>query len=249
MRAYTLLLFAVLLSCDDDSPAGKAPPTPAEIEQRVKAEVEEEKKRLGLDTDSDFPDPCGFVTAAEVRVLAQVPRTSMINAAPGHVAKNLCAYTWEKPNAEALRAANAEAQRKAMMAAMKDITKKGAKPSETIMDAVNQGEPPTGSVSISVPQFRINDPAHAKQTYEATLKRMEKGISRTATTKTGDHTVTLQRSYEPVEGVGDAAAWSAKARQLAVRSGATVLYVDVHVTNDDAANFALAKKVALKAIE
>ncbi len=224
-------------------------PTAEQVEEKVKATVEEEKKRLGLETDKNFPDPCSFLSEADVRSIAGVPAETEVKVTPGRVAKNLCSYSWDKPNAEAIRKKNAEAQREAVMAAIKNKGRRKEAISSSLMDAVRKGELSTGTVSVSVPQFEIKDAAQAKKIYETAINRMAKGVSRTAKTKLGDHKITFQRNYEPVAGVGDAASWSEKSSQIAIRSGNKVLYIDVRVESDSTQNFKIAKRLALEALD
>lgn len=78
-------------------------------------------------------------------------------------------------------------------------------------------------------------------------KRLKDQGHSTSERKTGGAlvgTLTSDVAYEPVTGIGDAAAWSVDDSRLVVLKGRTTFKVEAHVSGDKATNLTLARKLA-----
>jgi hypothetical protein len=162
------------------------------------------------------------------------------------VAKTLCTYTWEKPNAEEIRARVAKQRTERIREMMKAVRR--GKSGQGMVDMAMNMPSENNEVSLTLPELSFRTAEQARTAFEANIERMREGISQRVQTKHTNQEVRFQLDYQPVSGIGDSAYWNARTAQLAVLDGTRFLYVVAKLEEDQAKNLEHAKKLALQLI-
>src|SRR5690606_3103528 len=121
---------------------------------------------------------------------------------------------------------------------------RSGKGAQAMLEGVMNMPSEINEASLSFPMQSIEDEEAAKRAYESTLRRVTEGIERTVKVQDKEHSVSFQADYEPVQGVGDEAAWSNKHRQITVRAGKVIYHVRVNIEQEAPANRSLAMTLA-----
>lgn len=120
----------------------------------------------------------------------------------------MCTWSWERPGAKE--------KHEQAMEEFRAQAAKGTFSAPPIIRTTNSVWLTLGDVAAS--------PEHARGSFEAALASMDQGLG----------TEEMQFKHQPIEGVGDQAAWSSKLGQLGVVSGERILWVGVKVAEEAA---------------
>lgn len=140
----------------------------------------------------------------------------------------LCTVTWPKPNAAEL-----EAEREAQRA---DYLRK-----KMLGEAVERPESPNVEVSLTINKDRFESRTEAVASFDSAMRILSEGM--TFETDAGPHK-TPTYDFEPVDGVGEKAAWVPKMSQLSVATSHRIFHVGVDVDGGPDADLAKAKDLA-----
>lgn len=231
--ASAALSLLILVGCDrtDEGAAGEAPPGRVAAEPAGARDTPAEEA-----TARDRA--CALLTEARLREAFSLGDDVQIDAPEGRYS---CSFTWEKPNAEALR----EELRKAQAARVRDMMKR-MREGETAQGLVDMMDMPstTARVSLNFPPRPPETPEEARRAFDRALEMLQEGVTRRVKTDQVDEDVTFQADITRVSGVGDAAGWAPKLHQLTVLDGPRLWHLGVEVYDTAEEDLAAAKRLA-----
>lgn len=219
------LVFTAACGNGSDEPA-KA----SSVEQQVAKQVE---AATGMKASKD-DTPCKILDDELIHAHFTVPEGAEIKRHPSQYSPYpLCIVSWEKANAEEVKAQMAQA--------MQDYVKKQMAGEDVKMPVMRT----TDEVSLTLYEPPFDSPEAAKRGLESAMQMLSKGI--TASHK--DTTVTIQADMSPVDGVGTEAMWIPRMHQLSLAAGNRVLHITVRTGDDPEADKPIAVAVAKDVIE
>lgn len=234
------MMAAALLACgceeDPEAPAGAA-----EAVQEQVAEANEAIAEATRDLPEDMGErACFFLTEELVRGALDLGTSVALTQDVGRAS---CTIRWEKEMTPEERRAFEEAQRRAFRELMQ---KAQGMVGQAIRDAMQM---PTAEAQVAM-NFSTRDFESAEAAargFESAMRMLEEGISGMVG-DTGEE-VTFQASQDPVEGVGDQAAWSSRLKQLSVQAGEHLFFVTAELETEADANLPHAKALASAIVE
>lgn len=195
--------------------------------------------------------PCDYISEATLREVFSVENTTEITKSDKY---GVCSYAWDGLN---------EAERKVADEEMTNV----------MIAAVTSGKMPDTkdlqkgkfSVSLNFTNAKITTSAQAASTYETINKRMSEGVTvsadqvkertkgKSVSDKAIDDVVGEGITFKggtrtDVNGVGNAATWDDKLKQLTVLSGTDIFFITVNAGGDEALAMQKSKEVAKEII-
>lgn len=182
-------------------------------------------------------EPCDYISEAMIREIFSVENTTEITKSDQY---GVCSFTWDGLSEAARKVADEEMQN-TMIAAVTS----GKMPD---MKALQKGQ---FSVSLNFTNAKVTTSAQAASTYDAINKRMSEGVTVSAdqvkeqtkgkniSDKAVDDVVGEGITFKggtrtDIDGVGNAATWDDKLKQLTVLSGTDIFFVTVNAGGDEA---------------
>ena len=207
-------------------------------------------EEITVSMPSSEREPCNYIDEATIREIFGVGNTIEITSSDSY---GLCTFQWDGLT-EVERTAADEEMTNAMMAAVT---------SGKMLDrsAMQKGY---YNVSLNFTTAKITDAASAASTFETIDKRMSEGIKISAeqvkekTSSISDESVdavikdgvTFKGGKRTeINGVGDAAVWDSKLKQLTVLSGTDIFFVTADAGGDEALSVEKSKEIANKIID
>lgn len=135
---------------------------------------------------------------------------------------------WKRPNHEELEAE--------FQAEIKEYAMAKARGEDMAMPKA----PRDCEVSLTVPNKRFDDAAQAQSALDSGLEILKHGLK----TRAKDPARVAEINIEPVDGLGDKAAWTTPQNQLSVANGRSIFHLNVNVYDDAVANRAKAVELA-----
>lgn len=222
------ILITTTLACggaDDSASAGAA--TAEDVEREIAEAVEERTgRRFEPSTDTT---PCEILDDELLRSAFDFAADVEITRSPSrHSPHPLCTASWPKPNAAEL-----EAEQGARM--MEYMQKKMAGE-----DVEMPSFRTTNEVSLSLYEPAFDDARAARSGFDSAMRTMSDGLTVTVR----DVETTVQYDLTEVAGVGDAAMWAPKLRQLSVLDGRRIFHLGVNAGAERDADLETAKQIA-----
>ncbi|MFW5920238.1 MAG: hypothetical protein ACOCUS_00260 [Polyangiales bacterium] len=205
------------------------------------------KEAAGEDAESEAPDSCEVLTEEIVRERFDIAADVEVKQSVFDVVHHTCTYRWDKPNAEEQRAKIEKQQQERVNKMMKDMRK--GKKVQGIMDLATDMPRVENEVSLTLTNFDFDSASAAKKRFEQNVEMLGKGVKRKVKTKNIDEDVEIKAESEPVEGIGDGAAWNERLNELMLVQGTRLFNVVVNIHEDRDKNRELAKKLAERVIE
>jgi hypothetical protein len=217
-------------SKNEDAGSGKAAAkTASQTVDEAEAKREADDKSASSSTG-----PCELLTEDMVRAAFSIPAETDVEHRPNQA--NYCGYTWKKANAAELK----KEKQKLIQEQIKRMTAaKNAKERKAAMAAATAQPKEHAAAHISLPRKKFKSNADAKSAYASAVVGLKKGFT-TATGTDGEF------ETQEVSGVGDAAHWSTKMKQLTVLLGSRLFHVGVDLEPDANQNLEHAKKLAIE---
>ena len=203
---------------------------PAAVEDAGQAIAEKVVKELGI-KPADGAAPCEILSDELIHAHFSLDPEVEISRSPSKYSPHpLCTVSWEKPNAAEIQQESA--------AAMSDYMARKMKGEDVKMPSFQT----TNSVSLTLLTPLADDPQQAVANFDAAMKTLSDGITRTH----NGVTVTFQADLVAVDGVGDKAMWAAKMHQLSVVSGRQIFHLTVKTDEDRNLELQQARAIATK---
>lgn len=244
---FALILVALLSACGDDDTDTAAPGAtaePAAAEPTAEAPEQDEE-----------PDPCALLTEAVIRSTFEVPEGTTIDHPPSrNPVRPVCTYSWEKPNAEEIRAEIQQQQQDRVREMMKQARR--GKMGQGMLDMAMDMPKMSNRVSLNYGDAS-ETPEEARSKFDSAMRMMQRGMTQRVevdedmpgTTKAvrdrvDGQEITFQADSTPVEGLGDDARWLPRMNELAVLDGNEILFLTVEMDTDRDVNLEQAKRLA-----
>ena len=212
----------LLTACGDGGPPPPPPPPTATAEASAAAPTSAGTAAVAHPVPGAEPDPCVRLTEARVRAVFALSAETAVLHPESPSPRPRCRYTWEKPDAAAIRqrqVARTQAQVREMMRSAR-----GGRPAQGLMDLIVDMEKEEASVSLNYAPPTAT-PAEARRHFDLARERLQQGIRAQVETARHEEELELQADTVDVAGIGDAAWWSPRLNQLAVLHGAETLFV------------------------
>lgn len=226
--ALVTLAALLLAGCGDAEDKAAGPSTRgADSTDRVASEAP--ARRRGA-ASADAQAPCAILDDELLRAHFDIPDGTEITRSPSQYSPHpLCTVSWAKPDA-----AERQAQQQAAMMEYMQRKMQGEDVQMPSFRTANEV-----SLTLYAPPF--DDAASALRSFDNAMKRLAQGI----TTEVNDEEYTFQADLEPVDGVGDKAAWVPRMSQLSVVSGNHIFHVGVNTGAEDDGDLETAKALAV----
>lgn len=245
-RIAIIAFLVALAGCDREQEPAEAESADETLASAEAVAGEPEKAEPG-DGDGEGRDPCAVLTEELVRETFQVPDDAQLEQNRVERTHPNCSYSWAKPNAEELRAEFQKKQQERIQQMAKNMGKKGGV--QGLIDGIADMPSLDNEVGLTLVGFEYDDEEAAAKAFDRNMETLNKGITQKVKTGAGDDEVTFQMRTEPVEGVGDQAAWSARMDQLSVRQGDTLFHVRTALHGETEKNLEAAKKLTKEVID
>ncbi|MFW6049762.1 MAG: hypothetical protein ACODAU_01235 [Myxococcota bacterium] len=244
-----LLAFALAVGgcggCEEEEPdeASPAEASTAAAEARDETDLATE----AAETEGDPPDPCKVLSETLVRETLDVPEEAKLDQRRFDIRHPMCSYGWEKPDADELRAEVEEKQQERKREMMKRMQE--GKGIQGLLDMATDMPSLESKVSLTLAAFDPKDEASAEKRFEGIVRTMNRGVKQKVEAAGSEQEVELKTTTEPVDGVGDQAAWGERLSQLSVRSGTRIFHVSAEVGATPEENLEAAKKLAAAVVD
>lgn len=179
--------------------------------------------------DGDGFDPCELLNEEILHSHFEVGDAEIYSRSSSHRRYATCIVNWPRPDHEALQ----EAYQKKVM----EYGQAKARG-----ETVEMPESPRThcELTCTVPVKRFHSPAQAQSALDTALDIMKNGLKTRPKTEEQRAKVVI----EPVDGLGDKAAWNVGNNQISVANGRRMFHLTVNVYDDGAANRAKAMELA-----
>ncbi len=205
MRAFVLILPALCLllaACGSGS------------DDSARADSKSESKSK---SDGDGYDPCGILSEKLIRSHFDIGDAELASRSSVQSRYSTCIVSWPAPDHEALE----EAYKQAII----EYTQAKGRGEDVEMPA----SPATHrEVTVTVPNKRFDSPEQAQSALDTALDIMKNGLKTRPKTEEQRAKVII----EPVDGLGDKAAWSVRGNQISVANGRGLFHLAVKVYDD-----------------
>jgi hypothetical protein len=177
---------------------------------------------------ADAPDPCELLNKAFIRAHFETGEAEISIRPSQYSSHPLCMVNWPKPNENEIQA---EFQKKMQEYSM--AMAKGEKPEMPKIPRPNE-------VSLTIMGKRFDNKAQAESALDTGMDILHNGL------KSQKEGAPKMRTYEiePVEGLGDKAAWVVGMNQISVANDRRVFHLAVNVYDDPQENRAKAMELA-----
>lgn len=177
----------------------------------------------------DDPDPCAILTKDFLSKFFDLDTATLKHTPSKYSPYPLCTVTWPKPNAAEIEANFKEKYAEYIQAKLsgQEVEKPEMKTSCEI------------SLTIYTPRF--DNVSSAGSSFDSAMRILKKG---TTVDVKGEKYTTSGREVEPVEGIGNKAAWVPSLNQMSVHSGHFIFHVSANIGKDTEDNKTKAFKLA-----
>lgn len=188
-----------------------------------------ETTQAALTEIQEDPEPCAILTRDFLSRFFDLDTATLNHTPSKYSPYPLCTVSWPKPNAaeieEHFKASYGDYLKAKMQG--KDVEKPEMKTSYEV------------SLTIYTPRF--DDVSSAGSSFDSAMRVLEKG---TTVDVKGEKYTTKGRDIEPVEGIGNKAAWVPSLSQMSVHSGHFIFHVSANVDKDPEVNKARTRELA-----
>lgn len=196
-------------------------------------------------------DSCAVLTETLVRRTFDLSDKVKLERGKSTGADQVCAYQWDKPNADKLRAELHKKEQEHVKQMMKQLH--SGKMGQGLTEMAKEVPTVKSQVSLILSNFHFDSKDNARTSFQSSMKKLNDGIKREVSVpgKKGKHeeVVAFRLQNVPVKGVGDLAAWSPKIDQLTVLDGKRIFHVRANIHTDADENLVEAKKLAQAVID
>ena len=179
--------------------------------------------------DENRFDPCERLTEDVIRSHFEVGDAEISSRSSSHRRYATCIVNWPRPDHEALQEAY-----------QKKIMEFGQAKARGETAEMPEAPRTYCELTCTVPVKRFDSPAQAQSALDSALDIMKNGLKTRPKTEEQRAKVVI----EPVDGIGDKAAWNVGNNQISVANGRRMFHLTVNVYDDPAANRAKAMKLA-----